>query len=140
MIGETMAVRVSFFSAIIKKSAVRKLYKGGEAGFRGNYPFAAEDRHLFSVGSMSGGEFGEIIEALELAGLDSETSFALGEIHAGETKPCRDILFERVSNGMFPRWDARLTADDLDVMEAEGAKLYAQILRRGWIFDIPDET
>ena len=135
-----MPIRVLFFSAIIKKSAVRKLYPGGEAAFRADYPYAAEDSHLFGVGSMSGGEFGKIVEGLSNSGLDPQNSFALGAIHQGETKPCPGVLFEKISGGMFPRWDARLVCDDPDVMAEEGAKLYAQILRRGWTLDIPEET
>jgi hypothetical protein len=135
-----MAVRVTFLSAIIKKSAVRRLYSGGDERFRADFPYAAEDRHLFLVGSMSGGEFDEIVDSLTVAGLDSETSFALGEINHGEIKPCPDILFERISGGTFPRWDARLLRDEPDVMAAEGAKLYQVIMERGWIFDVPEAS
>lgn len=133
-----MSVRVTFLSAIIKKSAVRRLYNGGEEQFRADFPYAAEDRHLFLVGSMSGGEFDEIVDGLTAAGLNSETSFALGEINNGEIKPCPNILFERVSGGTFSRWDARLLRDEPDVVAAEGAKLYRTIMERGWTFDVPE--
>ncbi len=133
-----MSVPVSFFSAVIKKSAVRKLYDGGEERFRGDYPFAGEDHQLFNIGCMSGGEFGEIVDDLVKAGLDYDNSFALGEMNFGESKPCPGIQFEKVSGGIFPRWSARLTSDSPEVMAAEGAKLYAEILKRGWIFDIPN--
>lgn len=135
-----MSVRVTFLSAIIKKSAIRKLYSGGEERFRADFPYAAEDRHLFLVASMSGGEFDEILESLNAAGLDPESSYALGEIHSGEIQPCPDIIFEKVSGGMFPRWDARLIREDPEVMASEGARLYQTILERGWTFDIPEIT
>lgn len=133
-----MSVRVTFLSAIIKKCAVRKLYRGGEERFRVDFPYAAEDRHLFLVASMSGGEFGEILETLNAAGLDPETSYALGEIHRGEIQSCPDILFEKISEGTFPRWDARLVREDPEVMASEGARLYQTIMERGWTFDIPE--
>jgi hypothetical protein len=133
-----MSVRVTFLSAIIKKSAVRKLYRGGEERFRADFPYAAEDRHLFLVASMSGGEFDEILETLNAAGLDPETSYALGELHQGQIQSCPDILFEKVSEGMFPRWDARLLREDPEVMASEGARLYQTIMERGWTFDIPE--
>lgn len=132
-----MSVRITFLSAIIKKSAVKKRYEGGEEQFRADFPYAAEDRHLFLVASMSGGEFDEILERLVAAGLDPENSFALGEIHQGEIQSCPDIVFEKVSGGTFPRWDARLVRDEPEVMAAEGAKLYQTIMERGWIFDVP---
>lgn len=133
-----MSVRVTSLSAIIKKSAVRKLYQGGEEQFRADFPYSAEDRHLFLVASMSGGEFDQILETLNKAGLDSKTSYALGEIHQGEIQSCPDILFEKVSEGTFPRWDARLVREDPEVMASEGARLYQTIMERGWTFDIPD--
>lgn len=133
-----MSVRVTFLSAIIKKSAVRKLYGGGEERFRADFPYAAEDRHLFLVASMSGGEFDEIVETLNAGGLDSKTSYALGELHQGEIQSCPDIIFEKVSEGDFPRWDARLVREDPEILASEGAKLYQTIMERGWTFDVPE--
>jgi hypothetical protein len=63
-----MSIRIVFQMVVIKKSAVRKHYPDGEAGFRSTYPFAAEDRYLFGLGSMSGGELEEILEELTAAG------------------------------------------------------------------------
>ncbi len=133
-----MSVRVKFLSAIIKKSAVRKLYRGGEDRFRADFPYAAEDGHLFLAASMSGGEFDEIIDRLVDAGLVPENSFALGEIHQGEIRSCSGILFKKISCGRFPRWDASLMCGELDVTASEGAKLYEKIMERGWTFDIPE--
>lgn len=133
-----MAIRFSFFCIVVKKSAVRKLYAGGESQFRSDYPSVGEDKHLFNIGSMSGGEFDEITEALEKSGLDSNTSFALGEGGSGEIKPCPGIHFQKVSAEFFPIWEARLIFDDQETMAAEGAILYEQILKRGWTLDIPE--
>lgn len=135
-----MSVRVVFLSAIIKKSAVKRLYAGGSEQFKIDYPHAGEDKHLFIVACMSGGEFDELIEELISGGLDPDSSFAIGEVNQGEVKACSDIKFEQVSGGMFPRWDARLLRDEPEVMAREGEKLYRLIMERGWIFDIPDET
>ena len=66
-----MSIRIVFQMVVIKKSAVRKHYPDGEAGFRSTYPFAAEDRYLFGLGSMSGGELEEILhDGPGLVGLD----------------------------------------------------------------------
>ncbi len=135
-----MSVRVVFFSAIIKKSAVKHLYQGGLGQFKLDYPYAGEDNHLFIVASMSGGEFDEVVEDLNQKGLEPGNSFAIGEVGLGEIKHCPDILFEKVSGGMFPRWDARLLRDEPEVMAREGEKLYRLIMERGWVFDIPDAT
>lgn len=134
-----MSIRVVFQMVVIKKSAVRKHYPDGEAGFRNAYPFATEDRYLFGIGSMSGGEFGEILQVLTAAGLDLPGCAAIADCHQGPIKVRPDILFTQFSDGFAPYWEARLICDDSDEMEAEGAPIVQWLMERGWAFSLPDD-
>src|SRR3954465_2170386 len=67
-----MSIPVKFVTAVIKKSAVRRCYPEGEAGFRRDYPHLAEDCYLFALYSMSSGEMEQTLERLGEAGLPLE--------------------------------------------------------------------
>ncbi len=134
-----MSIRIVFQMVVIKKSAVRKHYHGGEAAFRQAYPFASEDRYLFGIGSMSGGELGEILDALTAAGLDLPACAAVGDCIHGVINGRPDILFERISDGYSAQWSARLICDDLDEMADEGAPIVRWLMGKGWEFSIPDD-
>ncbi len=131
-----MGIRIRFFAAIVKKTAVRRNYRGGEAAFRAEHPDASEDRQLFGIGSMSSGEIGEIIDDLTAAGLKLSSCFAVGapcEIH-----PCPDVRFDQLSGGMFPIWEARALVDEPEVMAAEGEQIVRLLMRQGWTFHVPE--
>jgi hypothetical protein len=132
-----MGIRINFQTIVIKKSSVEKCYRDGVEAFRAKYPFAAEDPHLFGLASMSGGELGELIAEITDSGLECGVNFATGEMFHGEMDRCPDILFEQTGAGPFARWEARLIKDDPDIMAREGARLYAKIMERGWVLDIP---
>lgn len=134
-----MSIRIVFQMVVIKKSAVRKHYPDGEAGFRSTYPFAAEDRYLFGLGSMSGGELDEILQELTAAGLDLPGCAAVANCHQGAIEEHPDIRFERVSNEHFSQWSARLACDDPDEMAAEGAPVVRWLMEKGWTFSLPDD-
>ena len=134
-----MSIRIVFQMVVIKKSAVRKHYPDGEAGFRNAYPFAAEDRYLFGIGSMSGGELEEILQELTAAGLDLPQCAAIADCHQGAIEKHPDIRFERVSNEFFSQWSARLACDDPDEMAAEGAPIVQWLMEKGWAFSLPDD-
>ncbi|GEC96891.1 hypothetical protein ZRA01_29640 [Zoogloea ramigera] len=134
-----MSIRIVFQMVVIKKSAVRKHYPDGEAGFRTAYPFAAEDRYLFGLGSMSGGELEEILQELTAAGLDLPECAAIADCHQGAIEEHPDIRFERVSNEPFAQWSARLACDDPDEMAAEGAPIVQWLMEKGWALSLPDD-
>lgn len=134
-----MSIRIVFQMVVIKKSAVRKHYPDGEAGFRTAYPFAAEDRYLFGLGSMSGGELEEILQELTAAGLDLPECAAIADCHQGAIEEHPDIRFERVSNEPFAQWSARLARDDPDEMAAEGAPIVQWLMEKGWALSLPDD-
>ncbi|MEF8697707.1 MAG: hypothetical protein V5B33_00015 [Candidatus Accumulibacter sp. UW20] len=131
-----MSIRAGFPTAVIKKSAVRRNFTGGEEAFRTAYPYASEDQQLFGIGSMSTGEMEEIIDELTAGGLRLSSCFAVGG--GGAIHPCPDIVFEQVAGGMFPRWEARATVDEPEVMAAEGEKLVRWMMRQGWTFHVPE--
>lgn len=134
-----MSIPIVFQMVVIKKSAVRKNYLDGESGFRSTYPFAAEDRYLFGIGSMSGGECAEILRALTASGLDLSTCSAIADCHLGPAEAHPDILFEQFSDGFFPKWEARLTCDDPDEMAAEGAPIVRWLMKKGWALSLPND-
>lgn len=134
-----MSIRIVFQMVVIRKSAVRKLYPDGEAGFRSAYPFAAEDRYLFGLGSMSGGELDEILQELTAAGLDLPGCAAIADCHQGPIKAHSSILFKQFSDGFAPRWEARLAYDDPDEMAAEGAPIVQWLMEKGWALSLPDD-
>ncbi|MEF8760794.1 MAG: hypothetical protein V5B36_14035 [Candidatus Accumulibacter sp. UW25] len=94
-----MSIRAGFPTAVIKKSAVRRNFTGGEEAFRTAYPYASEDQQLFGIGSMSTGEMEEIIDELTAGGLRLSSCFAVGG--GGAIHPCPDIVFEQVAGGCF---------------------------------------
>lgn len=134
-----MSIRIAFQMVVIKKSAVRKHYPGGEAGFRNAYPFAAEDRYLFGLGSMSGGELDEILQELTAAGLDLPGCAAIADCHQGAIEGHPDIGFERVSDEFLSQLSARLACDDPDEMAAEGAPTVQWLMEKGWALSLPDD-
>jgi hypothetical protein len=134
--NRTMSIRIVFSTAVIKKTAVRRSYQGGEPAFRAAYPHASEDQQLFGLASMSTGEMGEIVDELIAAGLKLSSCFALGS--PCEIYPCPDIVFEKVADGFYPLWEARATVDEPEVMAAEGEKLVRWMMRQGWTFYVPE--
>jgi len=134
-----MSIRVVFQMVVIKKSAVRKHYPGGESGFRTDYPLAAEDRYLFGIGSMSGGELEGIRHRLTSAGLALPACSALGDGRRGAIEAHPDIRFEQIAEEPFPQWDARLACDDFDEMAAEGAPIVRWMMEKGWELHLPDD-
>ena len=134
-----MSIPISFITAVVKKSAVRKLYPAGIDGFRRDFPGAREDAYLFGLASMPGGEFQEILDRLTSAGLDLAHCCAIGEMFSGEDEACPGIKFSQTVQWP-PRWEAQLIWDDPEVMAEEGARLVGWMMAKGWVLDIPRGT
>lgn len=84
-----MTIPVVFLTAVLKKSAVRYHYAGGEAAFRVRYPYAAEDRYLFGLASMSGQEMDELLTELAVANIELTRDGALADRTGGASCPTR---------------------------------------------------
>lgn len=131
-----MGIPISFTTAVVKKSAVRKHYPNGIEGFRRDHPGAREDAYLFGLASMSGGDLQETLDSLSAAGLDLTACCAIGEMFSGESEACPGIEFCQLEQWP-PRWEVRLIRDDAEVMAEEGARLLEWIMAKGWVLDVP---
>ncbi|WP_050415191.1 hypothetical protein [Azoarcus sp. CIB] len=132
-----MTLPVVFLMIVLKKSAVRHHFPGGEAGFRARYPYAAEDRYLFGLGSMSGQDLEEYLAELRAAGIDTQRCCAIADRHGGVIAQHPDIMFERSGPVDFPGLEARLVRDDPLEMAREGESIVRWLMARGFEFDVP---
>lgn len=107
------AVKISFFSIVVLKSAIIEKYRGGEISFMNDFPCSVQSEHLYRLCVMSGSELEESVLKLENNGLSRETSIAIGEMIHGKLEGSQDILFTNMNpNGLVPRWFARRRNSD----------------------------
>lgn len=139
-----MSLPVVFLMIVLKKSAVRRHFAGGEAAFRARYPYAAEDRYLFGLASMSGQDVDEYLAELTTAGIVLSRDGALADRTGGVLLPHPDILFTRCGSGDFPGHEARLEArqvsDDPAEMAREGEGIVRFLMAHGFSLDVPESV
>lgn len=103
------AVRIVFLTAVFTRAGVQAGYPGGVSGFRKDYPYARLDRELLTLSSMSGGELGEILDAIAAKGLDLASCCAVADVFAGPFVECAAIGIFSTRDGFLDRgWMARL--------------------------------
>lgn len=132
-----MGLTVVFLTIVLKKSAVRSHYVGGEAAFRARYPYAAEDRYLFGLASMSGQEMDELLAELAEANIDLARDGALADRTGGVFLPHPDIVFTHCGSADFPGLEARLVRDDPSEMAREGEGIVRFLMAHGFSFEVP---
>lgn len=135
-----MSLPVVFLMIVLKKSAVRRHFAGGEAAFRARYPHAAEDRYLYGLASMSGRDVDEYLAELTAAGIVLSRDGALADRTGGVLLPHPDILFTRCGSGDFPRHEARLVRDDPAEMAHEGQGIVRFLMAHGFSLDVPERV
>lgn len=132
-----MTLPVVFLTIVLKKSAVLRHYAGGEAAFRVRYPYAAEDRYLFGLASMSGQEMDELLAELAVANIELTRDGALADRTGGVLLPHPDIVFSPCDSGKFAGLEARLVRDDPSEMAREGEGIVRFLMARGFSFEVP---
>ena len=132
-----MSLPVVFLMIVLKKSAVRRHFAGGEVAFRARYPYAAEDRYLFGLASMSGQDVDGYLAELTSAGIELARDGALADRTGGVFLPHPDIVFTRCGSGDFPGLEARLVRDDPAEMAREGEGIVRFLMAHGFSLDVP---
>lgn len=132
-----MTIPMVFLTIVLKKSAVRRHSAGGEAAFRARYPYAAEDRYLFGLASMSGQEMDELLAELAEANVELTRDGALADRTGEVFLPHPDIVFSYCGLGEFPGLEARLVRDDPSEMACEGEGIVRFLMARGFSFEVP---
>lgn len=132
-----MSLPVVSLMIVLKKSAVRRHFSGGEAAFRSHYPHAAEDRYLFGLASMSGQDVDTCLEELASAAIVLSRDGALADRTGGALLPNPDIVFTRCGSGDFPGLEAQLVRDDPVEMAREGEGIVRFLMARGFSLDVP---
>lgn len=135
-----MSIPVVFLMVVLKKSAVRHHFAGGEAAFRAHYPHAAEDRYLFGLASMSGQDVEEYLAELTTAGIALSRDGALADRTVGVLLSHPDIRFTRCGSGDFPGHEARLVRDDPAEMAHEGEGIVRFLMAHGFSLDVPESV
>lgn len=132
-----MTIPMVFLTIVLKKSAVRRHYAGGEAAFRARYPYAAEDRYLFGLASMSGQEMDELLAELAEANIELTRDGALADRTGGVFMPHPDIVFSPCGSGQFAGLEAQLVRDDPSEMAREGEGIVRFLMAHGFSFEVP---
>lgn len=135
-----MTIPIVFLTAVLKKSAVRHHYAGGEAAFRVRYPYAAEDRYLFGLASMSGQEMDDLLAELAEANIELTRDGALAGRTVGVFLPHPGIGFSPCSSGKFAGLEARLMRDDPSEMAREGEEIVRFLMAHGFSFEVPNAS
>lgn len=134
-----MSISIKFITAAIKKSAVRRDYPDGLAGFRRDYPHAAEDFYLFGLSSMSSGELLEELDRIGAAGLNLIDCCAVGDQFIGPIERHPHFEFVSAPAASIPTWEVRLIDDDNKVLAEDGSRLLLHHMRRGWGMSLEQE-
>ena len=134
-----MSISIKFVTAAIKKSAVRRHYPDGFAGFRRDYPHATEDFYLFGLSSMSSGELLETLDRIGAAGLNLIDCCAVGDQFIGPIERHPHFEFVSASAASIPTWDVRIVDDDHKVLAEDGARLLLHHMRMGWTMSLEQE-
>jgi len=112
------AVRIVALTAVFIRAGVQAGYPGGVPGFCARYPQAREDRDLLTLTSMSSGELGEILGAIQAEGLDLSACCAVADAFAGPLDKCDGIEFFSTRDGFLDRgWMARLRSAALQASD-----------------------
>lgn len=132
-----MSITIKFLTILIKKSAVKRHYLGGEEAFRTDFPRPLEDGYLFGLISMSGGDTQYVLNALSTKGIDPKKSCVMGDMYHGAMEPHPHFLFRNTSLDFPPQWECQLIADEPEVMAEDGADLLAWLMKSNLKFDFP---
>jgi len=135
-----MSIPIKFLTAAIKKSAIRRDYRGGLAAFRKNHPNALEDHYLVGIVSMSGGELQEVLERIGDHGIRLLESCAVGDQFIGPIERHPHFAFDVCGNGPSDGWQVRLIDDEPTVLAEDGAALLRHFIRMGWAFDLAEDA
>lgn len=134
-----MSLPIRFLTAAIKKSAIRRHYPGGLAGFRKEHPEAAEDSYLYGIVSMSGGELQQKLERIGDRGINLVEACAVGDQFIGPVERHPHFAFEATGSGRQATWHVRLIDDDPAVLAEDGAALLRHHIRMGWSMSLEIE-
>ena len=92
-----MAIPIKFYTAVLKKSAIRSQYPGGLARFLQDRPRGLpQDEDLVGLRFMSGGDLQQFLDVLSAIGFDLKQSCAVGEMYHGVIDSCEEIGREHV--------------------------------------------
>ena len=134
-----MSIPIKFVTAAIKKSAVKRHYPSGLAGFRRDFPHAAEDFYIFGLSSMSSGEILETLDRIGAAGLNLIDCCAIGDQFIGPIEKHPHFEFVSPPTASIPAWEVRLIDDDQKVLAEDGARLLLHHMRMGWGMSLEQE-
>ena len=135
-----MSITLKFLTAGIKKSAVRRRYPGGLAGFRKDHPGALEDPYLFGIVSMSGKELEQMLTRLGEKRLDPSESSAVGDQFIRPLERHPHFEFRHIRSENREEWQLRLIEDNPDVLAEDGARILRHLITMGWEFSLADEA
>jgi hypothetical protein len=135
-----MSITLKFLTAGIKKSAVRRRYPGGLAGFRQDHPGVLEDPYLFGIVSMSGGELEELLARLGEKGIDASECCAVGDQFIGPIERHPHFEFREIRSDGRQAWQLRLIDDDPQVLAEDGARILRHLIAMGWEFSLAEEA
>lgn len=135
-----MTIQISFLTVLVKKSAVKRYYHGGEDGFRQDFPHSPEDAYLFGVKCMSGGDTQSVIDQIKQKGLMLGSAFAVADMFAGPIEANPHFEFRTTSLDYPPRWEAQLISDDPQILAEDGSQLITWLMRHNQSFTPPSSA
>lgn len=134
---------ISFYTIIVKRSAVVRSYPGGPVEFDRALEPSRSNRELFGVVRMSPADVDWTLDKLFAAGLVPGVDLAVGEMHHGPLLTCPGVAFR--SNGVefVPEWTAEaIEAPEGAVGSWDGREAYTpgNALGYSWSSPAPRES
>jgi len=104
MIDDPLALHASFYSVVVKASAVTRSFPGGIEGFDAQLRITRRTTSLLLLVYMSVGDVEHVLDKLQRAGLEPGEDLAVGDMMLGPLLPCPGIVFEDVGDGPISKW------------------------------------
>lgn len=98
------ALRVNFFTVIVKVAAIHGGYPDALDGFDRDFPDARRSERLRGISAMSMQDVDYVLEVLASVGIALGSGVAVADCMHGEIASCVGIEFLDISEGNFPHW------------------------------------
>lgn len=105
MLDDPNALRISFFSIVIKAAAAVRSFPDGVEGLDRRFCISRRNSALLIVVCMSAQDAEHMLRELDRAGVRPGEDLAVGDMHQGVLLPCPGIVFEEIGGGPLPIWN-----------------------------------
>lgn len=109
--NDPWALSGSFYSVIVKRSAVTRSYPGGVEAFEQREQPARKNGALFLIASMEAEAIEAVLVRLYDAGVIPGADVAVASLRHGPLVECPEIAFRSDGDLLFPKWTVNVDPD-----------------------------